>query len=97
MVQGRIHSVELLEMALAAAAQLGYRIRDDQLGGLPGGACQLKGQKWLLLDPSISVRERLELVIQALAADSDALAMEVPGPLAHALQHACAMNKRAAG
>ncbi|MEX2138970.1 MAG: hypothetical protein WD894_06890 [Pirellulales bacterium] len=89
MEHGRIHSVELLELALQAAAQLGYRIREDALG-FPGGACQLKGQKWLFVDPTLSSRERLQLVLDALAADPITATTELPPPLAQAVKQASA-------
>ena len=83
----RFHSVELLELALACAAKLGYRLREDALAGFPGGACELKGQKWLLLDPSQTPRERLQVVIDALAADSAVETLDMPSPLAHVVAH----------
>jgi hypothetical protein len=87
MEQGRFHSVELLEMALEAAARLGYRIREDSLGGFAGGACQLKGQKWLFFDPTLSSRERLQLVLDAFAADPDTATADLPPPLARVVKH----------
>ena len=86
MEQGRIHSVELLELALDAAAKVGYRIREDALGGFPGGACQLKGQKWLFLEPTLPPRERLQLVLQALAADPLTWTIDLPLPLAQVVK-----------
>jgi hypothetical protein len=85
MLTRQIHSVDLLEMALEAAARLGYRIREDALDGFPGGACELKGQKWLFLDPSLATQERLHLVLDALAADERAATIEMPQPLAGVL------------
>jgi hypothetical protein len=87
-MQGRIHSVELLEMALNEATRMGYRVREDSLDGCDGGVCHLKGQKWLMLDPSHSSREKLDLVLNALAADSATDAFDVPDLLAHAIQFA---------
>jgi hypothetical protein len=85
MKQGCIHCVELLEMALATASALGYRIREDALGGPSGGACQLKGQKWLFIDPTLSSRERLQLVVDALAADPLTSTVEVPPALTNVI------------
>ena len=86
MEQGRIYSVEVLEMAMQAAATLGYRIREDALGGFPGGACQIKGQKWLFVDPALCVRERLRLVLDALAADPNAMSLDLPSILINVIQ-----------
>jgi hypothetical protein len=82
---GRVHSVELLEQALQAARQLGFRIREDVLDGCGGGACQIKGQRWLFLDPSLSTRERLELVLDALAAVPGPVENDLPPPLARVI------------
>jgi hypothetical protein len=86
MGHGRLHIVEFLEMALEAATRLGYRIREDVLGGYAGGACQLKGQKWLFIDPALSSRERLQVVLDALAADPAAAAADLPPPITSALK-----------
>ena len=44
-------TVELLEEALELARRAGYRVRQEWLEGCAGGACVIKGQKWLFLDP----------------------------------------------
>jgi hypothetical protein len=85
MENGRIHSVDLLNMAFASAMRLGYRLREVGLDGFAGGACQVKGQKWLFVDPVLSVRDRLELILEALAADPATSAFDLPAPLAAAL------------
>lgn len=77
-----MHTVELLEAALAVAARLGYRIRQDWLGGARGGACELKGQKWLLLDPDSDPAEQLELVLEALAQEPRLAEVELSSGLA---------------
>jgi hypothetical protein len=85
MEAGRVHSVELLEQALATARRLGFRIREDALEGCAGGACQIKGEPWLFVDPSLSTRERLELVLEALTALGEAIDGELPAPLARVI------------
>lgn len=64
-----MHTVELLESALLAATQAGYRIRREWLGGM-GGACELRGQKWIFLDEGLTPAEQLELVLDALRRDA---------------------------
>ena len=64
-----MHTVELLDEGLAAARQLGYRIREEWLGGNGGGSCVLRGQKWLFLDLALDAADRLALVAQALSTD----------------------------
>jgi len=83
---GRIHTIELLEQALAAAEQLGYTVREDELAGRAGGACVLKGKKWLLLDPTALPRERLEQVIQSLRVDPAIDQNVLPATLRRAMQ-----------
>ena len=73
-------------MALDAAARSGYRICEDALGGCSGGACQVKGQKWLLLDPELSSRDRLQSVLDALAGDAGIVGLDLPAPLARVLR-----------
>ena len=64
-----MHTVELLEVALVLATQLGYRTREAWLDGRGGGGCEIHGQKWIFLDLALSADEQLELVLGAIAAD----------------------------
>jgi hypothetical protein len=70
-------TVELLEQALALARRSGYKVRQEWLEGCLGGACVIRGQKWLFLDPTQSPREQLEAVLNALWADSEVCAVDV--------------------
>ena len=63
-----MHTVDLLATALAAAQRLGFRVRQEWLGGM-GGVCELRGQKWLFLDEALSPAEQLEVVLEALRGD----------------------------
>jgi hypothetical protein len=72
-----MHTVELLDEALAAARSLGFRVREEWLGGSGGGACTLRGQKWLFLDVALDTSERLDVVVQALSADPAAWELNV--------------------
>jgi len=72
-------TVELLEEALDLARCAGYKIRHDWLEGSAGGACTIKGQKWLFLDSTLSPREQLEEVLSALWADPDVASIDL-GP-----------------
>lgn len=60
-----MHTVELLEQALAATKQLGIRVRQEWMSG-QGGLCEFKGKRWLFLDPSAPPAEQLGLVLDAL-------------------------------
>lgn len=73
-----MHTVEKLEAALARAKQLGYRVRFEWLEGVGGGCCEVKGQKWLFVDLSLSPGEQLEEVTESLAAQKPADAGRPP-------------------
>jgi hypothetical protein len=60
-----MHTVELLEEALQAAQSLGFQVRQDWLGG-SGGPCEIKGQRWLFIDLSLSPLEQLDQVLAAI-------------------------------
>jgi hypothetical protein len=60
-----MHTVELLEEALKTAHSLGYLIRQDWLGG-SGGACEIKGKRWLFVDLSLPPLEQLDQVLSAI-------------------------------
>ena len=61
-----MHTVELLQEAVAVARRLGYDVRQDWLGGNGGGHCLVRGRKWLLLDVAQSADEQLDVVAEAL-------------------------------
>jgi hypothetical protein len=60
-----MHTVELLDEALALAERSGIRVRQDWFGG-GSGACELHGQRWIFIDLAASPREQLEAVLAAL-------------------------------
>ncbi|HLA84448.1 MAG TPA: hypothetical protein VJL29_06615 [Thermoguttaceae bacterium] len=64
-----MHTVELLDDALGLAGQLGYRTRQVWLDGRGGGGCEIKGQKWIFLDLSLSADEQLDQTLDALRTD----------------------------
>ncbi len=59
----------LLQEALQLAKDLGYRVREEPLGDLPGGPCSVGGAKHVLLNLEHSVGSRLDVLLRALAAD----------------------------
>jgi hypothetical protein len=61
-----MHTVELLEQAIALAERLGFVVRQDWLGGAPSGGCEVMGRRWLLVDLALSPSEQLERVLDAL-------------------------------
>jgi hypothetical protein len=84
-----MHTVELLDEALRLAQGLGYRVRQESLGGV-GGACEIHGQKWLFLDLDAGPQEQLDCVLGALAREPSLGASKVSYPLARAIS--CAVS-----
>ncbi len=64
-----MHTVELLEQALSLAEQMGYRVRQEWMGGVGGGMCEFGGRKWLFVDLALNAVEQLEQVRMALETD----------------------------
>jgi hypothetical protein len=64
-----MHTVELLEKALALAESLGYGIRHEWLGGATGGTCEIAGKRWLFVDLALNPLEQLNQVTEALRCD----------------------------
>ena len=81
-----MHTVELLEHAIESAEQLGYKIRQEWLGGVGGGACEFGGQKWLFIDLSLNAIEQLDQVSQALLGDAALHTLELPDALSRHLR-----------
>jgi hypothetical protein len=61
-----MHTVELLKQALRCAEQLGYTVRQEWLAGAGGGACEIKGRKYLFLDLTAGPADQLDQVVEAL-------------------------------
>lgn len=60
-----MHTVELLDEAVAVAQQLGFVVRQEWLGG-NSGCCEMRGQKWLFIDLAQSPQDQLDLVVGVL-------------------------------
>jgi hypothetical protein len=60
----------LYHEALQLARDLGYDVREEPLGDLPGGPCTVDGAARVLLNLERPVAERLERLLRALAADA---------------------------
>jgi hypothetical protein len=80
-----MHTVELLQEAMDVARRLGYEVRQDWLGGDGGGHCIVRGRKWLLLDVAQTAEEQLDVVAEALRAESGAARVEKSRELARRL------------
>lgn len=80
-----MHRVELLEQAKAVAERLGYRIRQEWLGGSRGGSCEISGQKWLFIDLTLSVSDQLDQTVEALREDGGIHRLTLPSALSDRL------------
>ena len=76
-----MHTVDLYEIAKHLAESLGYEVREENLGGIGGGACEVAGRKCLFVDVTAGVVERLEQVTSALQADPAIHVANVPTEL----------------
>jgi hypothetical protein len=79
-----MHSVELLEEAIRVARETGYVVREEWLDGAGGGDCEIKGRKYLFLDLSLSVQDRLQCVLRVLR-ERGVERPDLSGPLARLL------------
>lgn len=59
----------LFHEALQLARDLGYEVREEPLGDLPGGRCTVNGDPRVLVNLERPVAERLECLLRALAGD----------------------------
>jgi hypothetical protein len=59
----------LLEESRQLARDLGYEIREEPLGDLPGGPCRLGGRDRILLNIEHAPADQLAVLIVALATD----------------------------
>ena len=64
----------LLEEARQLARDLGYLVREEPLGDLPGGPCTVAGQRQVLLNLEQGPAERLGVLVRTLADDPRAAA-----------------------
>jgi hypothetical protein len=59
----------LLEESRQLARDLGYEIREEPLGDLPGGPCRVGGRDRILLNIAHAPADQLAVLIAALATD----------------------------
>jgi hypothetical protein len=60
----------LIEEARQLAIDLGYQLREEPLGDLPGGLCVVGGSRQILVNMEHAPAERLALLVATLAEDS---------------------------
>ena len=83
-----MHTVELLEQAMAVAESLGYHIRQEYLGGVGGGSCEFGGKRWMFVDLALPVDEQLDELLQALREDPATFSRPLPRELQPFMQRA---------
>lgn len=81
-----MHTVEILEQAIDLASRLGYVVRQEWFAGSGGGACELKGRKFLFVDLDLSPDEQLEQVTAALRHEPEAMTLAMPVELRELLK-----------
>ena len=84
-----MHTVELLEEAIAVARRIGYQVRHEWFGGSGGGACEIKGRKAIFLDLALDPADQLEQILGALRREplaDEGLATPLSYPLRELLQ-----------
>ena len=59
----------LLEEARQLAKDLGYHVREEALGDLPGGPCTVGGVRHVLLNLEHTAAERLDRLLAAIGGD----------------------------
>ena len=59
----------LLEEALHLAREVGFLVRDEPLGELPGGPCVVGGKRTILLNIQSPAADRLTVLLRALASE----------------------------
>lgn len=59
----------LLEEARQLATDLGYRVREEALGDLPGGLCTIGGVRHVILNLEHTAAERLDLLLATIGGD----------------------------
>ena len=86
-----MHTVDLLQEALRVAGEAGYNVRQEWLGGAPGGGCEIRGRKWLFLNLGLGPVEQLEQVLYTLKRDTLVLSL----PMAEQLRGLLRVRKSA--
>jgi hypothetical protein len=73
-----MHTVEAMDDAVATAQRLGFHIRFDYLGGHGGGDCEIRGQKWIILDLAASPSDQLAQLLDAIQREANASVLPLP-------------------
>ena len=88
-----MHTVEMLDQAVATARRLGFQIRMEWLGGSGGGDCEIKGQRWIFIDLAQTPAEQLDVLLDAI--DREAAESVLPLAIQPNLQALLELRKSA--
>jgi len=80
-----MHTVELMEQAVAALEVLGYGVREEYLGGTGGGGCEIGGKKWVFVDIGLSKSEQLDQILEVLRDDASSYSIPLSDELSRSL------------
>ncbi len=81
-----MHTIGLLEQAIDLARRSGYELRQEWLGGMDSGGCEINGRKVLFLDLALPPSDQLEQALGALRHDPEAVGLPMPHELRDLLQ-----------
>ena len=76
-----MHTIGLLEQAVDLAQRLGYEVRQEWLGGMSSGGCEINGRRVLFLDLALGPADQLDAVLDALRQHPEALRLPMPHEL----------------
>ena len=76
-----MHTVELYEMTKEVAQTMGYQVREENLGGVGGGACEVAGKKCIFVDIALNSVEQLDQLVDSLIQDPAIHMVSLPGHL----------------
>ncbi len=81
-----MYTVELYATAKQLAESMGYQVREENLGGIGGGVCEVAGRKCVFVDIAMNSVEQFEQLISALSQDPMIHTTALPPALSQHLQ-----------
>ena len=76
-----MHTVELYAITKSLASDIGYQVREENLGGVGSGTCEVAGRKCVFVDISTNPAEQLDQLCRAIAVDPLIHTVNVPDAL----------------
>ena len=66
---------------MATAERMGYKVRQEWLGGSGGGGCEIAGRKAIFVDLALSPVDKLDQLLQAMRDDPAIFVVDLPDEL----------------